>query len=313
MPTGVGVAGTGLVGGRGLYRRQRLAGGIDGVVRLRVKEGSQLGWCPGSLVNNTASDCRPFILTALHCGELSTADFQQEVLLQVPAYRMRPGIRLGEQGDDRMHQRVTATMGRQHGSDFLLVKPISCSAQPRAVLNGWDATGTGGSSGGFIHHPAMMRSKDQHVHHPNLISFLGHQPDPLAGDPSGTTNGHGVTGRWFLRLSDLQLGRASWVPLPEAVPTATRWCPEARTNRTTTAKMDRHWNSNPNPANEKLRVWLDPGNTGQTTFDGSYIPCGNVGIGERAQEEGCWYSPSCGRPTGREYPDGLTRWTGSNC
>ena len=45
-------------------------------------------------------------------------------------------------------------------------------------------------------------------------------------------------------------------------------------------KMSFHWDDNPNPADEKLELWLDPAGTGQTVLHGAYpdqdaaVPCG---------------------------------------
>ena len=44
-----------------------------GVARIYCVTGNMGGWCSGSLVNNTAQDCKPLMLTALHCGENSSA------------------------------------------------------------------------------------------------------------------------------------------------------------------------------------------------------------------------------------------------
>ena len=44
-----------------------------GVARILVVEGGQSGWCTGSLINNTAQDCKPYFLTALHCGVTASA------------------------------------------------------------------------------------------------------------------------------------------------------------------------------------------------------------------------------------------------
>jgi hypothetical protein len=43
-----------------------------GVARILVVDGGNQGWCSGSLVNNLAQDCKPYFLTALHCGVTST-------------------------------------------------------------------------------------------------------------------------------------------------------------------------------------------------------------------------------------------------
>jgi hypothetical protein len=52
-------------------------------------------------------------------------------------------------------------------------------------------------------------------------------------------------------------------------------------------RMAKHWtgNFNPNPASEKLKVWLDPGNLGWLTMDGatkgtSALPCQPVSVKE---------------------------------
>ena len=39
-----------------------------GVVRIRVVSSGSVGWCSGSLVNNTDNDCKGYVLTALHCS-----------------------------------------------------------------------------------------------------------------------------------------------------------------------------------------------------------------------------------------------------
>src|SRR5690606_38642980 len=49
-----------------------------GVVRILVFDSGNQGWCSGSLVNNVRQDCKPYLLTALHCGvTASTANFNQ--------------------------------------------------------------------------------------------------------------------------------------------------------------------------------------------------------------------------------------------
>jgi hypothetical protein len=49
-----------------------------GVARIYVVEGAQAGWCTGSLINNTAQNCKPYFLTALHCGiNATTANMNQ--------------------------------------------------------------------------------------------------------------------------------------------------------------------------------------------------------------------------------------------
>jgi hypothetical protein len=72
-------------------------------------------------------------------------------------------------------------------------------------------------------------------------------------------------------------------------------------------KMSHHFNSNPNPVNQKLREWLNPGG-GTSIFDGSYNPCGAQSVGdERGQARvGIHPNPSRDRFT-VQYPYGVVR------
>ena len=36
--------------------------------RISIKAGFSYGWCSGSLINNTANNCTPYVLTADHCA-----------------------------------------------------------------------------------------------------------------------------------------------------------------------------------------------------------------------------------------------------
>ena len=60
------------------YRKQQRA-----VARIQVKiGGGYIGWCTGTLVNNTSYDRKPYLLTAAHCIEdvASTSYYSQFVL-----------------------------------------------------------------------------------------------------------------------------------------------------------------------------------------------------------------------------------------
>ncbi|MFM7106027.1 MAG: hypothetical protein ACKOW8_10945, partial [Flavobacteriales bacterium] len=41
-------------------------------------------------------------------------------------------------------------------------------------------------------------------------------------------------------------------------------------------KFNRNWTGNPNAADQKLKVWLDPNNTGIEFLDGSYLVPGGA-------------------------------------
>ncbi|MBK7753841.1 MAG: T9SS type A sorting domain-containing protein [Flavobacteriales bacterium] len=257
----------------------------DGVVRVGTRINGVLFWCTGSLVNNTALDCKPYFLTALHCGLGSTATDLQDYKFYFNYQRQSCGTGSGTATDviTGCHRRADSNDGGgTSGSDFLLLEsldPVPPSFSP--YWNGWDATGPGSSSGVSIHHPTGSEKKIS-TYAMNLLTTQW-----AAGGPyshwyvkwTATANGHGVT----------ELG-SSGSPLFNAdgriigtLTGGTSCCvvdgcnlPGSGPNEPDYyGKMQYHWTSNPNDPNEKLKVWLDPLATGVTALDGSRNPCAN--------------------------------------
>lgn len=245
-----------------------------GVVRIFVIEGQMGGWCSGSLVNNTAQNCSPYILTALHCGEnASTANMNQWVFYfnyeasgcnspnnesQVPNNTMTGCARIADSGDG----------GGNNGSDYLLVLlNNNVPSNFNAYYNGWRSNNVTSSSGVSIHHPSGDIKKIS-SYSTNLISSAWGAANGSHWTVTwtGTANGHGVTegGSSGSPIFDNQgriigtlTGGSSFCNFPNS--------PDLY------GKMSYHWSSNPG---DDLRDFLDPGNTGLTTLEGSYSPCG---------------------------------------
>ena len=270
----------------------------DGVVRLTISSGNSVGLCSGSLVNTLAKDCRKYILTAMHCGEeVSASDwltcsatfkYQRSACTSGSApsfYNMVGMFHLADSNDG----------GGQTGSDFLLLEledPIPVDFN--AFFCGWSAETTTPVSGVSIHHPAGDRKK------------ISTTEDII----SGTYNAIGFHWRvkWMLTETNWGVteGGSSGSPLfnqdHQLVGTLTgglSFC----TNQTGPdyyGKMSKHWTSNPNSADQKLKVWLDPNNTGILSMNGTYIhagaalPCdpGIVGINEAIQFDDIMIYPS---------------------
>lgn len=47
----------------------------QGVVRIRIVMNGGVGWCSGALMNNTAQDGKPYVLSAFHCTDRMTVDY----------------------------------------------------------------------------------------------------------------------------------------------------------------------------------------------------------------------------------------------
>jgi PKD repeat protein len=259
-----------------------------GVARLLVVEGGGSGWCTGSLVNNTALDCKPLFLTALHCGvSATTANMNQwkfyfryeaptctnpSIAGTLDDYFITGCIRLADSNDG----------GGSTGSDFLLVQMGTAanqaatittlkSANFNAYWNGWDANNTATTGGAGIHHPAGDIKK--------ISTFNGSTASTTWGGStpnthwritwSANSNGTGVTegGSSGSPLFNNSSGR-----IIGTLTGGGSFC-TALTQPDSYGKISYHWLSNGAAANQRLKTYLDPGNTGLLVLNGSADPC----------------------------------------
>ena len=52
----------------------------DAAVRISFRDQGSFYWCSGTIMNNTAGGCTPYIISADHCAESSTSsDFGQSI------------------------------------------------------------------------------------------------------------------------------------------------------------------------------------------------------------------------------------------
>ncbi|MDG0974263.1 MAG: HYR domain-containing protein [Crocinitomicaceae bacterium] len=255
-----------------------------GVARIFVVVGGSGGWCTGSLVNNTAQDCKPYFLTALHCGDgASAANFNQWVFY---FNYEAPGCTNPATQGSLATSTITGCVkksdsndgGGTSGSDFLLLQLGSSANEATTVntlksynarWNGWDANNITSSQGVSIHHPAGDIKKIS-TYSSNLITT---QWGSATGSHwrvtwTATTNGHGVTEggssgspifRNNGRIMGTLTGGSSFCTTPN--------------NPDQYGKMSYHWQSNGAPTTEQLKPFLDPGNTGALVIDGSDDPC----------------------------------------
>lgn len=245
-----------------------------GVARILVKEGSNYGWCSGSLINNTLDDCTPYFLTAQHCGAgASATDFRSWTFYfefeaagcsnpgSAPSYTAVTGsVRVSASGS-------SSTINR---SDFLLlILKTRPAAGASAHYNGWDRTGSVSGGGVSIHHPAGdIKKISTYSNTPISSTWTGTPNTHWRVNWISTTNGHGVTeggssgsplfdgnGRIIGDLS----GGSSYCVTP--------------TSPDLYGKFSYSWSSCGGTPELRLSPWLDRTTTGATTMDGRDNDC----------------------------------------
>lgn len=261
-----------------------------GVARIYVVEGSSAGWCSGNLVNNTALDCKPLFLTALHCGvSTSASDSNQwRFYFKYEAPSCTNPTSVGTLANNYITGCVRLANsndnGGDTGSDFLLVQLGTLanqattittlkSASFNAYWNGWNANNTSTTGGVGIHHPAGDIKK--------ISTFSGSTSNTSWGGTVANThwlltwtsnsNGYGVTeggssGSPLFNSSGLQIGTLTG---------GGSYC-SSQTAPDSYGKLSYHWTSNGTAANQQLKTYLDPSNTGALTLLGSADPCAVV-------------------------------------
>lgn len=256
----------------------------DGVVKLRIVDSGDIFFCSGGLVNNVAQDCKRLILTAQHCGiGITDADF---LLWKFYFGYQRPNCGTGSASQGRVitgcfKRGESNDNGGESGSDFLLLEAedaINPTWNPFWL--GWDATTNAHTGGRCIHHPAGSEKKiSTYTGSAQNSSFWNGSSTHYRVVWAGTESGWGVTE-----------GGSSGSPLFESggkvIGTLTgggSFCnsvqPGGQTQPDYYGRMNYHWTSNPGPATDRLKTWLDPDNTGTLTLEGSYSPC-TVSISE---------------------------------
>lgn len=212
-----------------------------------------IGLCTGTLMNNTAGDFRPYLLTAEHC-DVTAGNAGSMVVYwnyESPSCGQLSGGSLADNQSGAIWRAGDAS------SDFTLVELME---QPDAASNtyyaGWDATGVAPTRGVVgIHHPDLREK---------AISF---DDDPLQQDDQeywrvgqwedGTTEPGSSGSCIFHRDTQLCVGT-----LTGGVASCS-----FTSGFDVYGRFDSHWDG-PSPS-RRLRDWLDPMGSGQRLLFGA--------------------------------------------
>ena len=260
---------------------------IDAVVHFTYRQSNFIFSCSGSVINNTANDCTPYILTAWHCGDphanqnLSGYTWYwnyQKTSCQPNANTSNPvkgnktmlnGVVKASSGSGTLNN--PPSINQEAGSDFALVELNSAiPTSYNTFYAGWDRSTSSISNGVSIHHPSGSAKKISTFNSsPTSTSFNGGAANAHWNVSwSSTSNGHGVTesgssGASLFNQDKKIIGQLSG---------GSSFC-SSPNSPDQFGKFSTSWSSNGSGDSAKLKPWLDPLNLNISSLDGTYAPC----------------------------------------
>lgn len=250
----------------------------NGVCQMTLPIGNYIYICSGALVNNTAEDLKPYILSAFHCIDLDIPVTEKNLNKYTFYFHFE---HTGCENNSSIASYRTIT-GRKKiagipldgGSDgLLLLLNQTIPEHYNAYYNGWDRSNTAAQSGVGIHHPSGDYMKISTFNKVARTSTW-YGIDNIKGAPNAhwnvvfeqTANGHAVTE-----------GGSSGSPLfnqnKQIVGTlsgGSSSC-EKPNGANTYGKLYYHWDQYPNKDNtSRMDIYLDPNHTGKTQLAGRY-------------------------------------------
>lgn len=251
----------------------------SGVCEMILVVGKYAYYCSGSLVNNTAQDEKPYILSAAHCISNVTPEVSQDDLNQYVFYFHFERILCDNTSPSYRPYTMTgcskvASTPLENGSDgLLLLLNQQIPTNYNVYFNGWDRNNTAAHSGVGIHHPngdymkistfGKVWAKSTTWFGENSISGARQAHWNVIFD--ATTNGHSVTeggssGSPLFNQDKLIVGTLSG---------GNSTCDEPEDSNLY-GKFYYHWDKYGLSSTTRLNQWLDPLNTGVTILAGKY-------------------------------------------
>ncbi|MBK5721285.1 trypsin-like peptidase domain-containing protein [Dysgonomonas sp. Marseille-P4677] len=234
-----------------------------GVVQLRMlKSNGQTYLCSGTLINNTANDATPYVLTADHCFENMTraqinnnTEFIFEYESATCQMKDRPRYKYHKGAE------VLVLSPIKDGSDGALLKlsePIP--EQWDIYFNGWDRENKAALTGSIIHHP-LGDVKKITLYNKPLTSGRWSSSSPIGAHwlvtySAGATEG-GSSGSPIFNQSGLVVGTLTGGDNDCRNPSLADYY----------GKLYFHWDQY-RDVNEHMDKYLDPGKTGVTKLAG---------------------------------------------
>ncbi|MBK7959698.1 MAG: T9SS type A sorting domain-containing protein [Bacteroidetes bacterium] len=239
------------------------------VVRILAKNITGTVWCTGTIMNNTAQDCKPYVLTAAHCAEGTTeAQFNQWIYYfnyESPTCA-NPSNEPSTKSIAGSIVRAQSIDGGDSSSDFCFVELKSAiPTSYQANFAGWSNANVPSVKSVSINHPVGDIKKIATSQIPtNSVSYGGFiQNTHWKASWSNTPNGNsftmgGSSGSTLLNRNGLVVGTLTGGPTVDCNTIAIF---------DYYGKMSVHWNpAGSTNSSQRLKEWLDPNNSGVTSL-----------------------------------------------
>lgn len=211
-------------------------------------------YCTGALINNVSQDGKPYVLTANHCVSLQTEATNTVFLF---GYEATVCNGTGSSSKSLSGSQLRATKG---SLDMTLLEMNSMPPENyRPFYLGWNRVNDPATNTTGIHHPQgdwkkISRDFDEST--------------------SVTVSGYATGAHWWVKNWEIGTTEpgSSGSPLIDSNSRIVGFLSggDALCGNSVNdyyGKIATAWETF-SPANEQLKAWLDPGNTGQTTLDG---------------------------------------------
>ncbi|MEQ1437849.1 trypsin-like peptidase domain-containing protein [Fontimonas sp. SYSU GA230001] len=237
---------------------------IRAAVKLQIPVVGGVGVCSGTLVNNLAENNKPYVLTASHCG---IGDAGSPASGVVVYWNFQNSVCGGTpDAGDTQNQTGAVLRARDRNTDLSL---IELNQVPSSAYNvyyaGWDASGTGGTSGVTLHHPSGDAKKISQFTNPltqSTVQIEQGGPNIPAWRVSwaqGTTEqGSSGSGLWNQNRQIVGVLSGGAAACAGSVGNGQ---PDYY------ARLETQWQAT-SQASGQLKAWLDPNNTGQRKVAG---------------------------------------------
>jgi hypothetical protein len=249
-----------------------------GVLHLVTRSSEGWGLCSGSLINNTENDGTPYVLTADHCGgdASETHKLQWIFYFNYEREQCNTGAYPTEPFQTLTGCQTRARGPISGGSDFLLVELVDeIPMEYEPYLNGWDINHSTveysvGSPAAQIHHPAgdvKKISTSTNIANNTTSVNIGGSVMPANSTWrirwTANDNGHGVTeggssGSPLFNNQGHIVGTLSGGSSSCSNPNSYDY----------NGKFSYHWTMNGSEPHQQLKYWLDPEDTGVTSYEG---------------------------------------------